>query len=232
MKKGWVRLHRDIDDNFLWLLEPFSKGQAWVDLFLNANHSDNTISIRGNIIKVKRGQIAWSEITMSKRWQWSRKKVRNFLKLLRSEQQIVQQTVFRITTITTILNYESYQSEQQNGQQKNNRGYTNKKEKKEKKETPLPPQGEVLEILEYFKEHAECKIAFNAEKKKKVVARLKSFNAEELKQAILNRSSSAFMKGDNPSRVNYAKDFGSLFRNDEQIEKWLNRKKINPMDNV
>jgi hypothetical protein len=46
-KSGWVRLHRKIENNFLWFLEPFTKAQAWIDLFLNANHSDNKISIRG-----------------------------------------------------------------------------------------------------------------------------------------------------------------------------------------
>jgi len=85
-KKGWVRLHRKIEDSDLWFLEPFTKAQAWIDLFLHANHCTNSTSIRGNIIKVKRGQIAWSEITMTKRWTWSKNKVRRFLKYLEAEQ--------------------------------------------------------------------------------------------------------------------------------------------------
>ena len=50
--KGWVRLHRRIEDNPLWFLESFTKAQAWIDLFLNANHKDGIIEIRGNIINI------------------------------------------------------------------------------------------------------------------------------------------------------------------------------------
>ena len=135
-KKGWVRLHRQIEDNPLYFLEPFSKGQAWIDLFLNANHKNGIMSIRGNIIPIKRGQIGWSELTMSKRWTWSKNKVRRFLKLLETEQQIEQQKS-TITTVITILNYEIYQSDDTTDdkterQQKDSRRYTNKNDKNEK----------------------------------------------------------------------------------------------------
>ena len=80
--KGWVRLHRCIEDNPLYFSESFTKAQAWIDLFLNTNHKDGGLWIRGNYIEIKRGQIGWSELTMAKRWKWSRNKVRNFLKWL------------------------------------------------------------------------------------------------------------------------------------------------------
>jgi hypothetical protein len=135
-QQGWVRLHRKICNNQLWFLEPFTKAQAWVDLFLNANHKDGIISIRGNIITIKRGQIGWSELTMCKRWIWSKDKVRRFLKLLETIQQI-KQDKSTLTTIITILNYEEYQSDiqqiiQQTEQQKDSRRYTNKNDKNEK----------------------------------------------------------------------------------------------------
>ena len=109
--KGWVRLHRKIEDNELWFLEPFTKAQAWIDLFLNANHKDGIIQIRGNVISIKRGQIGWSELTMVERWKWSKDKVRRFLKLLETRKQIIQQKDRYITTIITILNYELYQND-------------------------------------------------------------------------------------------------------------------------
>lgn len=109
--KGWVRIYRKIEDNELWFLEPFTKAQAWIDLFLNANHKDGIIQIRGNVIPIKRGQIGWSELTMVERWKWSKGKVRRFLKLLETEKQIIQQKDRYITTIITILNYEKYQND-------------------------------------------------------------------------------------------------------------------------
>jgi len=146
--KGWVAIHRSICENDLWFLEPFTKAQAWIDLLLNANHKDGEINIRGNIVKIKRGQIGWSQITMAKRWRWSRQKVRRFLEYLITEQMIYidnseitprqlrktiqrneQQKKNRLTSITTIINYEQYQTiqqtRQQTIQQKDNRRYIN-----------------------------------------------------------------------------------------------------------
>ena len=145
-KLGWVRLHRKIENNFLWFLEPFTKAQAWIDLFLNANHQDSKIDVRGNIIEIKKGQIGWSELTMCKRWKWSKGKVRRFLKLLETEQQIIQQKDRYITTIITIINYDDYQKDiktvQQTVQQKDSRQYidnNDKNEKNVKKEGFRPP---------------------------------------------------------------------------------------------
>ena len=134
--KGWVRLYRQIEENPLYFLEPFTKAQAWIDLFLNANHSDGKIGIRGNIIPIKRGQIGWSELTMADRWTWSRNKVRRFLKYLETEQQIIQQKT-AITSVITITNYERFQSDDTTDdtterQQKDNRRYTNKNDKNDK----------------------------------------------------------------------------------------------------
>ena len=105
----WVKLHRALNDNPLWLLEEFTKAQAWVDLILNANWKQGSFSVRGNIIVVDRGQIAWSEITMADRWKWSKGKVRRFLSYLELSGNIVQQKSF-VTTVITICNYERYQS--------------------------------------------------------------------------------------------------------------------------
>ena len=137
-QKGWISLHRKICENDLWFLEPFTKAQAWIDLVLNANHKEGVINIRGNIITIKRGQIGWSEITMTERWQWSRNKVRRFLKWLETKQQIEQQKLYKLTSITTIINYDQYQTEQQTIQQtiqqKDNRRYTNNNVNNDNKE--------------------------------------------------------------------------------------------------
>lgn len=143
---GWIKLHRSMFDNELWMAEPFTKGQAWIDLIGNTNHAPGSIWIRGIEIGVERGQLAWSELTMAKRWKWSRGKVRRYLGTLRDKGMIVQQTD-KLTTILTICNYEKYQEDDTtdyttddttgsttDGQQTDNRRYTNKKNKKNKNE--------------------------------------------------------------------------------------------------
>lgn len=162
--EGWIKLHRQMFGNDLWLSEPFTKAQAWIDLFGNANHKDRTISIRGAFIEIKKGQIGWSELTMAKRWQWSRDKVRRFLKWLETRQQIRQQKN-SYTSVISILNYKKFQSPDTSDNtsnktadnttekhQKNIRRYTNKNvknDKNEKKDIYITSE-KILEIAERY----------------------------------------------------------------------------------
>lgn len=108
MEQGFVVLHRKIEENWLWLSEPFTKAQAWVDLLLLANHSEGIFFVRGVKVVIKRGQVGKSEESLSQRWKWSRGKTRAFLKLLESEQQIKQHKS-PILNVLEILNYDFYQ---------------------------------------------------------------------------------------------------------------------------
>lgn len=105
---GYIKLYRGITENAIWNKDPYSAGQAWIDLLLAANFKDKTVFIRGTALAVKRGQLAWSIVTMTKRWKWSRNKVIRFMKTLENEHMIEQESG-HLTTITTICNYEKYQ---------------------------------------------------------------------------------------------------------------------------
>lgn len=118
---GWILLYRKLSDNKFWTCEKFSRGQAWVDLLLLANHCDSFFYVRGNKVNIKKGQLAWGEVKLASRWKWSRSKLRKFLNDLEKEQQIIQQKS-NVIQIITIINYDIYQKkEQQGGQQKDNR---------------------------------------------------------------------------------------------------------------
>lgn len=134
---GWICLHRSIQENDLWLAEPFTWAQAWIDLLINANHKPGSFWVRRIEVKLERGQLGWSEITMADRWKWSRGKVRRYLGMLETRGMIVQQTN-KLTSIITICNYSEYQdksedsirqivqqTEHQTGHQTDNRQYTN-----------------------------------------------------------------------------------------------------------
>ena len=84
-------------------------------------------------------------------------------------------------------------------------------------------------MLAWFNKQNACELKKTPKKIQQYAARLKSFSAKEISEAIKNRSDNDFMKGGNPSNVEYRKSWDSLFRNDEQIEKWLNCKKVNPI---
>jgi len=122
---GWIKIHRDLLESDIWKCEEFSRGQAWVDLILLANHKDSFFYKRGNKVDVKRGQVGRSEVELSDRWKWSRSKVRKFLKDLEKEQQI-SIVKSAVTQVVTIINYDEYQSKEQ---QKDNRRTTERQQK-------------------------------------------------------------------------------------------------------
>ena len=103
---GWVKLHRTLAYNKLWLSEPFTKGQAWVDLLMLAG--------RDGIVHAS---YAW----LAKRWQWNHKeKVRRFLAYLEEEGMIqflaskdvtenVTGNVTANVTAFSLINWEKFQ---------------------------------------------------------------------------------------------------------------------------
>jgi hypothetical protein len=115
--KGYIKLYREINNNDLWLLEPFTKAQAWVDLLLLTNYKRGLIEVKnGSIVPVERGECGYSMKALAERWKWSRKKVAHFIKFL-NKAEMVQQKIVENHSIITITNYELYQGEQQTEQQ-------------------------------------------------------------------------------------------------------------------
>lgn len=139
--EGWMKMHRSILEHWLWKDKPFSRGQAWIDLLLLANHDDGKVMFNGELITVKRGEHLTSILKLSDRWGWGRKKVSKFLDDLESDEMITQERTTQRTTIT-IVKYEVYQSKEQQKEQRRNSGgtaeeqprNTNKKEKNDKNE--------------------------------------------------------------------------------------------------
>lgn len=107
---GWIKLYRQLQDCPIWYGERFSKGQAWVDLLMLANHSDKKIMFNGDFKTIQRGQYLTSMVKLSEKWKWNRKTVSSFLKLLENDNMITKVTD-NTKTLITIVNYGIYQSE-------------------------------------------------------------------------------------------------------------------------
>lgn len=105
---GFIKIDRKLLEHSLWLSEPFTKGQAWVDIIARANFSDREKFFRGGMFKVRRGQLPTSDVELATRWKWSRNKVRSYLAMLEKAEMI---TIDRTTkgTIITVKNYSKYQ---------------------------------------------------------------------------------------------------------------------------
>lgn len=106
--KGWIKLHRQLQECPMWYSERFSKGQAWVDLLLLANHKDKKILFNGEMIIIKRGQYLTSMVKLAEKWKWSRPTVVKFLNVLEKDKMITRSSD-NTKTLITIENYEIYQ---------------------------------------------------------------------------------------------------------------------------
>lgn len=106
--EGWIKTHRSIQQHYLWQDKPFSKGQAWLDILLLANHKDNKFILGNEVVEVERGSFITSEIKLMNRWGWSKSKVRGFLQLLQNDSMVVKKTDRKKTTLK-VLNYNVWQ---------------------------------------------------------------------------------------------------------------------------
>ena len=161
MSSGYFKVYRKLIKSSLWLQEPFTRGQAWVDLVGMARHRDGYGRKRGIRIEIARGCLLMSEQELAERWQWSRGKVRRFLYELRMEHQIELQKS-NVSTLIKIENYETYQGSdtaddtangQQTVQQTDRNNYNRKNGKNGKNENnntpPTPPGGSVSVLKSY-----------------------------------------------------------------------------------
>ena len=178
MSCGWIKLHRKLQDCWIWQeKEPFDKRSAWVDLLLSANHSDKKILFNGELIIVKRGQVLTSIRKLSAKWSWSVNRVYRYLRLLESDNMLIKESD-NDKTLLTIVNYEVYQcSEYTDGNTVGNTG-------EYKEETPASTPSEHKQ---------ECKEDKNAKNEKKQIMEPKRKqpevyypNDERLNQAFVD----------------------------------------------
>lgn len=111
MVEGWNKIYRSIQEHWLWTCEPFSRGQAWIDLLLMANHKEAKIMINGNLEVIERGQRVTSIRKLSDRWKWSTKKVTHFLDQLVKD-NMIEYISDSSKTVVTVLNYDKYQGKE------------------------------------------------------------------------------------------------------------------------
>lgn len=194
--EGWIKIHRKIMDNPLYLSEPFTRMQAWIDLLLLANHKEGFFYVRGNKVVVGRGQVGTSSRTLASRWQWSRGKVERFLKDLENDNQIEPQKN-NVITLISICNYDDYQNtEPQTEPQTSHRQTTdepqtdrNKNDKKEKNEKNNKADAWILKVDDKFKDTVSMYLDYRKGRKE-------SYKTEKSFMLMVNKLIQ--MSGNNP----------------------------------
>lgn len=130
--KGWISLHRQIQDHWLFKKNrAFSEFEAWLDILLSVNHDTVKVRFQQEIIECHRGESLYSLETWAKRWKWDKSKVRRFLNLLQKEHMVVTKSE-RKTTRLTVCNYDTYQ-------QTKNADETQMKRRRNADETRMTP---------------------------------------------------------------------------------------------
>ncbi len=107
VKNGSVSVAKALADHEVWHLDPFSRGQAWMDLLLLANDANRTFLAGGRPVQVFRGQLGWSLKSLARRWRWSDEKTAGFMLWIERAGMVSRQSN-GVTTILTVTNYETY----------------------------------------------------------------------------------------------------------------------------
>lgn len=110
MAKGWIKLHRDIAESFLYEDKPFNMLAAWEDMLILTNHKDVKTLSRKKILVVKKGTFVTSLTILGERWGWSKNRVKRFLDLIESEKMITRTSNIK-GTIIEIVNWDKYQND-------------------------------------------------------------------------------------------------------------------------
>ena len=144
MAEGWIKLHREIVDHWIW--QDPERLRAWIDLIMLANHKPSKVRIDNQIIDIQVGQHWTSLEHLADRWGWSVGRVRRFLELLCDDKMILKSGTPRGTLIT-VVNYGVYQgfdteknkpmdkpTDTPTARQRTSQRYTNKNDKNEKNE--------------------------------------------------------------------------------------------------
>ncbi len=148
--EGWITLNRSLLDHHVWSGEPFTRGQAWVDLLLIANHAPRRTMIDGQIIELQPGSYVTSIRRLADRWERSTKWTMKFLEHLESDNMIETKVIGNGNakrTVLFIVKYGIYQASYMTEETQRN---TQRKRKGNAKETQDGGKGVLDTNIDYI----------------------------------------------------------------------------------
>jgi len=188
MNNGWIKIHRQIRNHWLW--EDPVKLQRWLTVLLEVNFKPGKIVLGNAIITIERGYSANSLRTWAGLFKCGTKAATNFFDLLEKDEMISRKTIGtgkHSTTLIKITNYDDYQSLEETitatqattltATQRKRKGHTIEEEKEETKikkeerresaldflENKFPSQFEIFEMnnKNQILDYAKFKLDFN-----------------------------------------------------------------------
>jgi len=220
MQQGWIKIHRQLLE-WEWYDDNNTK-IVFLHLLLKANHKPK--NYRG--LELKAGTILTGRKLLCLETKLTVRQIRTSLTKLKSTNEITIKTSSQGSVIE-IVNYSKYQlatnettNERPTSDQQTT---TNKNVKNVKNENKL----EIIQadLLQWF--NSEFKRKFTIINKTKLKERLKTFEIEKIKIAIKNAYSDKYHIENNFKYLTPE----YFFRNDENIDKWLNVENVNNSKN-
>jgi hypothetical protein len=126
---GWIKIHRDINQHWIWQDNNYLKW--WLDILLEVNHTEADVLIKGTVLKCGRGEKLYSLDTWANRWNTNKSKVNRFLKMLEKQNMILLKSETH-TTRLKVCKYDDYQD-------KDSKSETQMKRKRNANETQVKP---------------------------------------------------------------------------------------------
>lgn len=106
-KKGWIKLHRDITEH--WVYQDPLLLQMWITLLCYANYEPRDIPVNNQMLHLRRGQFWTSIRKLALITGMTRKTVEAKLNLLQSDGMIYVDSRQGVGTLVTVRNYAVYQ---------------------------------------------------------------------------------------------------------------------------
>ena len=217
MQQGWIKIHRQLLE-WEWYDDNNTK-IVFLHLLLKANHKPK--NYRG--LELKAGTILTGRKLLGLETKLTVRQIRTSLTKLKSTNEITIKTSSQGSVIE-IVNYSKYQlatNETTNERPTSDQQTTTNKNVKNENKLEIIQ----ADLLEWF--NSEFKRKFTIINKTKLKERLKTFEIEKIKIAIKNAYSDKYHIENNFKYLTPE----YFFRNDENIDKWLNVENVNNSKN-
>src|SRR5678809_1063793 len=105
---GVFAIARTVFDHPFFAPEKYTEREAWMWMIGAAAWQPMTIRVGRVVVKLQRGELAFSTRFLAKKWQWSRSHVIRFLIRLKTETMVTPVADHEVTHLI-ICNYDDYQ---------------------------------------------------------------------------------------------------------------------------
>lgn len=216
MQNGYIFLHRKLLDSPVFSSELGLK--VWIWCLLKSSFQERDIYIGRQKVHLEPGQFIYGRISASEQLGIAESTVRNWMSILEKDSYIDIKATNKYSIIS-IKNWEHYQKKDSrkttDRQTDDEQMDTNNKDKKVKNDKNINI------YMSEFNKLFERQFRVTAGRTRKLKTRLETYSMDQILKSLENLSKSPFHRGVNDRGWQADPDF--LIRNDEQIDKWLNK---------